>query len=60
MTRKDFIAVAAALGQSLAQQNLSALKIQAIAEQFAHRIAHTNPSFDHARFVKAVTVATKG
>jgi hypothetical protein len=52
MTRKDFEAVAKALGSSLSLQSLKVTQIQTIVERFADGIAHTNPNFKRSVFVK--------
>lgn len=57
MSRKDFIAVADALGRSLAVANLSAVQAESIAREFAKNIAHTNASFKLEVFVRAVMLA---
>lgn len=53
MTRKDFEAIAKALGQSLSQ-GVSVNQANEIAAKFAANIAHTNPRFDRNRFIDAV------
>lgn len=56
MTRKDFQMMAetiAALGRAGAY---NAATQREIAENFAHRLAQTNPRFDRARFIKACGV----
>jgi hypothetical protein len=45
MTKKDFQAVAKALGIALSRHDLKDTQIIAIIERFTAEIAHTNPNF---------------
>lgn len=62
MTRKDFTLIAEVLAQAMVSADAIGLGTGTIAyliEQFADKLATTNPRFDRDRFIRAASAASE-
>ena len=55
MTRKDYVFIASVVAKH--RQNFGDLEADAIAIDFANRLARENPKFDKTRFIEATKKA---